>query len=209
MKSIAIISSKGGVGKTGLAVALAAHWAAKQPVALIDLDTQDTGSAQWWLNRTDGNLDGLSWVKTNPENLLKSIEKLDRFTIVDTPPRLDNQAIIEIAAAVDFVLIPGKPSEMSSTAQTAKTLQAATTTPVAAVFTRTLTGTMRGAWALSAISALETIECPVVGQLREYTALARAPFEGKRPDQLQTRIKQQLNDDIEQLAANITKRINQ
>lgn len=56
MRTLAIVNHKGGVGKTTLAVSLAAAWAAAgERVALVDLDGQASASA--WLGAADDGAD--------------------------------------------------------------------------------------------------------------------------------------------------------
>ena len=64
MRTIAIVNHKGGVGKTSLAVSLAAAWAAAgERVALLDLDGQASASA--WLGADDDGADAMLDVFAN------------------------------------------------------------------------------------------------------------------------------------------------
>jgi len=203
VKSLATISAKGGSGKTALAVSLACLWATTSRVLLVDCDPQDAGSATWWLNRTDDTLPNLTWTKTQPEELANLIGRIDPtigHVIIDTPPQLAATALISVAQAVDVVLIPGLPVEVATIVQTARTITHQTNTPTAAVFTRATTLSMRASIAVEATTALASINCPVIGQIRGYADMAAAPLRGQRPDQLPSPAKHQLAIDLNDLS---------
>lgn len=109
MTVIAIVSQKGGSGKTTLAVNLAAcatH--AKTPACIIDTDPQATAAA-WG----DWRGDFLPVVVTSPparlartiDNALKQEVEL---VVIDTPPHAE-AAMREAIKAADLVLIPSRP----------------------------------------------------------------------------------------------------
>ena len=132
---IALTSSKGGTGKTTTAVALAAHWAHQTPTLLIDCDPQDTGSAQWWLNRTDGRLAGLEWAKADAKKAAQTLRRIDpnRLVVVDTRPSVHDEDILRLTRSVDLVVIPGSTFEAATIAQTAGTVKQARGAPTVAV----------------------------------------------------------------------------
>ncbi len=106
---IAIVSQKGGSGKTTLAVNLATRAAqAKHESCVIDTDPQATAAA-WG----DWRGDFLPVVVTAPPARLgRTIESATNngveFIVIDTPPHADAAAREAIKAA-DLVLIPTKP----------------------------------------------------------------------------------------------------
>lgn len=106
---IAIISQKGGSGKTTLAVNLATRAAqAKHESCVIDTDPQATAAA-WG----DWRGDFLPVVVTAPPARLgRTIDSAAKngveFIVIDTPPHADAAAREAIKAA-DIVLIPTKP----------------------------------------------------------------------------------------------------
>ena len=106
---IAIVSQKGGSGKTTLAVHLATRAAqAKHESCVIDTDPQAT-AATW----SDWRGDFLPVVVTSPPARLgRTIESAKKqgvdFIVIDTPPHADAAAREAIKAA-DLVLVPTKP----------------------------------------------------------------------------------------------------
>jgi chromosome partitioning protein len=106
MKVIAIISQKGGAGKTTLAVHLAtAAAAAGHTAAVIDLDPQAT-AASWADRRTAAAPEVISGQAARLPALMKAAENNGAdFLILDTAPNADQTASLA-ARAADLVLIP-------------------------------------------------------------------------------------------------------
>ncbi|MCJ2080153.1 ParA family protein [Methylobacterium sp. J-090] len=109
MKTLALVSQKGGAGKTTLALhlAVAAHRAGLQ-VAIADLDPQS--SAWKWSERR----------REHPEAVVTSAEQLNHLQaqasaggldllIIDSAPHADRPALVACKAA-DLVLIPCRAS---------------------------------------------------------------------------------------------------
>lgn len=110
MRTVAVVSQKGGAGKTTLAVHLAVAAAhAGYSVAIIDLDQQAT-AAQWADWRDD---DSVAVVAAPHGRLLPTLEEARRsevdLVIIDSPPAADSAAVAA-AKAADLVLIPTRPS---------------------------------------------------------------------------------------------------
>lgn len=109
MKIIAIVSQKGGSGKTTLAVHIATRAAqAGHESCVIDTDPQAT-AAVW----SDWRGDFLPVVVTSPPaRLARTIESAKKngvdFVVIDTPPHADASAREAIKVA-DIVLVPTKP----------------------------------------------------------------------------------------------------
>lgn len=99
--TIAVVNSKGGVGKTTTAVALAELLAEDGPAALVDLDRQ--GSATMWhqLAAEAGTPMGAE--------LVHNLDPMPGTArVIDTPPG-DPDAIHAAMAAADLVIVPSPP----------------------------------------------------------------------------------------------------
>ena len=112
MKSIAVMTHKGGVGKTTLAVNLAALAAQHGlSVALIEIDRQ--GSSAAWKTARAGQMNAIPFTQTAAHKLTECLTDYSRIgtdlAILDLPPRFDDQSKA-IAEAVDFILVPCAPS---------------------------------------------------------------------------------------------------
>lgn len=125
MRTIAIISQKGGAGKTTLALHLAAAAQEAGAVALIvDTDPQATAS-QWAAWRRDAPPEVID---SPPPRLAAKIAAATgqgaTFIVIDTPPHADSAARAAVEAA-DLVLIPCRPSafDLSAIQTSAKLVQ--------------------------------------------------------------------------------------
>ena len=110
LRTLALISQKGGSGKTTLAVALAAaHERTGGQAAVIDLDPQ--GSATVWGRLRDGVPPVV--IAAHPPRLARVIEAAAdagaSLVVIDTAPREAGGAA-EAARLADLVLIPCRPS---------------------------------------------------------------------------------------------------
>jgi chromosome partitioning protein len=110
MRVIAVAATKGGVGKTTIASALAVRAAEdNKRVALLDLDPQES-LASWWDRRKSENPKLFEVDATTEAIDLLTAEGWD-FVFIDTPP-----AKIELVeggiAVADLVLIPCRPSAL-------------------------------------------------------------------------------------------------
>lgn len=130
MKIVAIISQKGGAGKTTLAVHLATiAAAAKHSVAVIDLDPQGTATS-WGDRRTAEVPEVVSGHAVRLPALIKAAAQNGAdFLILDTAPNADQTASLACRAA-DLVLIPCRPSAFDLEAiETTLLLAKTATTP--------------------------------------------------------------------------------
>jgi chromosome partitioning protein len=112
MRTIALISQKGGVGKTTLAIHLATAFAAGgYHTLLLDLDPQ-ASAAEWKDARASETPAVLA---APPARLPKVIEEARRIStdilIIDTAPHSEGTAL-DAARAADLILVPCQPSIM-------------------------------------------------------------------------------------------------
>ncbi len=109
LKTIAILSQKGGAGKTTFAVHLAtAAMMAGFEAAIVDLDQQATAEA-WGEWREEEPPQVLS---AKPATLTRELERINKvgcdIVIIDTPGAADNAARMA-AEVADLILIPCRP----------------------------------------------------------------------------------------------------
>ena len=110
MLTVAVISQKGGAGKTTLAIhlAAAAH-AAGLPTVIVDTDPQATAS-RWgkWRGGKDPDVIDCASHALLPDKLMALERAGATFAVIDTPPAADIMAR-EACRAADLLLIPCRP----------------------------------------------------------------------------------------------------
>ena len=108
MKTLAVLSRKGGTGKTTLTVNLAvAAERAGHKVAIVDLDSQ--ASASEWGDWREADTPAVISVHSArlPQELHKLKQQGVTFAILDTPPKIEDIAL-DAAKASDLAIIPCK-----------------------------------------------------------------------------------------------------
>ncbi|NOU23310.1 MAG: AAA family ATPase [Methyloglobulus sp.] len=121
MKIVAIISQKGGVGKTTLATAIAvAAEADGKQAAIFDLDPQ--ASASFWHDTREAPTPAVAAIPSSRlQHLLQAARESGcDLALIDAPPFAKDIAF-EAAHHADFILIPTRPAVLDVMAMT-KTL---------------------------------------------------------------------------------------
>ena len=114
MYVVAMISRKGGAGKTNLAVHLAACAEGKGiATGIVDLDPQGTAT-KWGMRRQENEArNGAEVISAQPTSVPKLLATARsagaKLMIIDTAPHADSIAV-DAARAADFVLIPCRPA---------------------------------------------------------------------------------------------------
>lgn len=113
MKKIAILSQKGGTGKTYFSTNLSvAAELDGQTTVLLDLDPQSS-SAKWGDHR---DTDTPAVLSTHSERLPKMLQLAEEngasFVVIDTAPHTESAAL-DAARAADLVIVPCKPDLVS------------------------------------------------------------------------------------------------
>ena len=109
MQTIAIVSQKGGAGKTTLAVNLAAEAARSCVSLIIDTDPQATAS-RWgqWRGGGDPEVVDCGAPSLLAGKLAKAAELGAELVVIDTPPHADAMAR-QAARLADLLLVPCRP----------------------------------------------------------------------------------------------------
>ena len=128
MKTISIISQKGGAGKTTLAIHLAgAATSAGLSALILDADPQATAS-QWnhWRGGADPEVGDCASPTLLPRKVQQAADLGADLVIIDTPPHADIMAR-EACKAADLILIPCRPQafDLSAVETTAELVKAA------------------------------------------------------------------------------------
>jgi chromosome partitioning protein len=114
-KILVVLNGKGGVGKTTTAINLAAAFAEKNSVLLVDADPQ--GSATWWAGRSQQPMGFDLRQETNPAQLAALPDGEDHHLIVvDTPPALASEVLAAVLPVADYIILPTPPAPMDLTA---------------------------------------------------------------------------------------------
>jgi chromosome partitioning protein len=137
MKTIAVISQKGGTGKTTLAVHLAVSAARGGLVSLImDTDPQATASTwhSWRGENSEPDVIDCGSPALLPKKLAQAAELGAEIAVIDTPPHADIMAR-EACRAADILLIPCRPRAFDLDAvRTTADLAAASQKPAWLIF---------------------------------------------------------------------------
>lgn len=205
MKTIAIISQKGGAGKTTIALhlAVAAELAGK-PTAVIDLDPQASAS-RWGDSRERETPAIVSAVASRLPKVLEAAREANaKLAIIDTAPHSESAALAA-ARAADLVVIPCRPAildlrALSNTVDLVKLAQAK-----ALIVLNTVPP--RGSQADEAAAALSVYEMPISPiRLGQRTAFMHSLTAGQTAQEYEPHGK--AAHEIQQLYQYVCKQVN-
>jgi len=184
---LSIISTKGGTGKTTLALNLAVSFReARKSVVVLDLDPQATATA-WSDARQDG--DSLSVLSCQhgrlPAVLQAAREGGADLVIIDTAPHSE-AAALAAAKAADLILMPLRPEifDLRAIANTVEMIQVAKKQPVAVLNAVPVRGP-KVAEARGALAEMQLETAPMTIGNRAafgYAAIASQGVEEYEPD---------------------------
>jgi chromosome partitioning protein len=184
MKTIAVLSQKGGSGKTTIALHLAVASALSgKNTAIIDLDPQ--ASAARWGDRRETELPVV--ISAQAARLGKEIDRVrdlgGEFLIIDTAPHSDSAAL-EAARAADLVIIPCRPAILDLEAITSTTgLVEVTKTPAFVVMNAVAPVGAEAESALDLLKSLDIAVCPT--RLGNRVAFSRALVSGQTAQEVE------------------------
>lgn len=180
---IAVVSSKGGVGKTTLTVGIAPVMANRgNKVLIADTDTQDRGSADQWLDGTKDQVPRLSWSKADPKRLTRDALGGLGYDIVilDTPPQIAAEDVAAVLALADLVLIPVGPDEDDIAIQTLRSIEVIQPDlPCRAVINRVLSVSLKSAEMVDTIEEMHKAGLETIGAVHSLRGLSKARRDGR------------------------------
>lgn len=204
MKTIAILSQKGGAGKTTLAIHLAvAAELTGQRAAIIDLDPQ--ASAMSWSDSREAESPAV--VSAQAARLAPVLEAARKggaqLTIIDTAPHSES-ASLAAARAADLILIPCRPAILDIRAISNSIDIARIAKKPAVVVLNSVPA--RGSLAADATEAVDTYHIPVAPvQITQRAAFIHALTAGQSAQEFEPRGKGA--DEIKQLYRWVIKHI--
>ena len=186
MKTLAIISRKGGAGKTTIALHLAVA-AEAQDMATVVFDLDPQASAALWSDHRGDPLSAVipAQAPRLPSLLAQARNQDANLAILDTAPHADTIAS-EAALHADLILIPCRPSAFDLDAIGASIrLARAAEKPAVVVINAAPVQGVETAEAISAIASAGVEVCPVV--LHQRKPYASRIHEGRTATEVEPR----------------------
>lgn len=109
-RTVAVVSQKGGTGKTTLALNLGAGLARRGSVVLVDADGQRSLTTWVAIGSGRGGLPALRELGSAPADELAALRQDHDAVVVDCPPRMSDPAVLVLLEQADVVLVPVLPS---------------------------------------------------------------------------------------------------
>lgn len=117
MKTIAITSSKGGVGKTTTAIH-AAYWFATGGLRTVLIDGDSNRSGLKWQSRSEANESFTApFAVASYTKMAKAVQNAE-VVIIDTAASIEDDDLKDLAEDCDFIIIPTKTDIDSAAAAT-------------------------------------------------------------------------------------------
>jgi chromosome partitioning protein len=182
VKIVAVANQKGGVGKTTVAIQLAAHLSRRFRTLVVDVDPQ--GSTTWWAENMAEHIP-FDFSDDHDPAVLTRLRELDTaydLVVVDTPGSLEDTRTLEaVLDAADYVIVPVVPEPMAihPTLRTITQLIEPRRLPYRVLLNR-VDGRIPNQYRQWQAALTKTFEVPTFhAYLRQYVIHAHAPMLGR------------------------------